>query len=232
MTLRDLLSAIAAVPARAAAYGVHCHDVMVDHLLASDPVHAAIEARRASGGGAKVLLSRELDLDVTDLFIQCDRREAASETLYTHRLLPLLHTIQRRPIRRTATEMRYRYQRLTRGWDDTAVWALDRHLARTLSAQLYKLATDAHGWPADDTHPTFEDWTAAITAAADKLHRYAHPEGQPARRHHLAMLGRRDVTRAESDAALDADVAEERDIAAGARDALHWVADNLGGLWD
>lgn len=56
-------------------------------------------------------------------------------------------------------QVRWGYQRVTRGWDDSAIWSLDTHLGEVLGAQLIALAECAHGYP--DGYP-FEQWTADL----------------------------------------------------------------------
>lgn len=43
-------------------------------------------------------------------------------------------------IRYSPRQVRWAWQRLTRGWDDRVVWDLDRHLCRTLGQQLILLS--------------------------------------------------------------------------------------------
>lgn len=54
--------------------------------------------------------------------------------------------------------LKYAYQRVTRGWDDRAVWSIDWWLDDKLPAMLRKLKQDKHGVPMDmfDGLPTNE----------------------------------------------------------------------------
>lgn len=95
--------------------------------------------------------------------------------------------------------IRWAYQRVTRGWDDRALWSLDHHLARTLGAQLLWLADHGHGYPCDTTA---EKWTTQLRTHGQALADYAAADSL--------------------DNTVDPLAAE----------AIHWVADNLGSLWD
>jgi len=95
-------------------------------------------------------------------------------------------------------------QRMTRGWDQRALYSLDSHLAETLGAQLTALARIAHGYPG--TYPGgFEGWVADLGRNGAALSAYG---------------------------AIDNLMPEHDHIWADAREALHWVADHLGALWD
>lgn len=98
-------------------------------------------------------------------------------------------------------------QRVTRGWDDSAVWSLDVWLCRTLGAQLTHMAGIAHGWPAGGEW-TFDMWVNTLRENGDALTAYGE-------------TNELDVSAVEADALL-----------AAAQDALRWVADNLPALWD
>lgn len=61
--------------------------------------------------------------------------------------------------RSTYYALKYAYQRLTRGWDDRAVWSIDWWLDDKMPAMLRKLKEDKHGIPMDmfDGLPTEND---------------------------------------------------------------------------
>lgn len=98
--------------------------------------------------------------------------------------------------------VRFAYQRVVRGWDDRAVWSLDHHLAETLGPQLVHMANVAHGWPSGGEW-TYETWTAVL------------------RRHGQAL-----IAYAETDSFAPEPVYE------AAREAIRWVAEHFGALWD
>lgn len=102
--------------------------------------------------------------------------------------------------------LKWAHQRVVRGWDDTSLWRLDGWLAKTLGAQLVEMSEIAHGYP-DDDYP-YERWVADLRKHGEALQHYAE----------FDFL--------ESPDQWDADVYP------AARDALRWVADNLGSLWD
>lgn len=118
-------------------------------------------------------------------------------------------------------------QRVTRGWDDRAVYfSLDDHLCKQLGEQLVKMAEISHGFPPNYGNPdagryempcehdvaaseaTFAQWTGDLRAHGNALQDYA-------RNHHERH------TPEEWDA-----------VYVPAQDALRWVADNLASLWD
>lgn len=110
----------------------------------------------------------------------------------------------RNPIRSARCSTKWAYQRVVRGWDDTAIWSLDGWLTKTLGEQLVVMADIAHGYPSED-YP-FEQWTADLRKHGEALKAYAECD------------------------LIDLDAWESANAAAG--DALRWVADNLGSLWD
>lgn len=113
-----------------------------------------------------------------------------------------------RPITSAIKKIKHARQRVTRGWDDTATWSLDTHLARTLGAQLVRLAEVTHGYPSGGTFNTFEEWQEALRTHGNALTRYA--EGIHEYDEHI----------------------DHEQLIRDAETALHWVADNFGSLWD
>lgn len=77
----------------------------------------------------------------------------------------LIQWISRRP-----QALRFFYQRLTRGFDDSATWSLDTHLAQLIAPRLKlfkKLNTHAwpgpvEGMPETGLFSTFEEWQEAL----------------------------------------------------------------------
>lgn len=121
------------------------------------------------------------------------------------------------PLRRLPRRTRWAHQRVVRGWDDTTLWRLDGWLAKTLGAQLVTMAEIAHGVPSlylaegydwqnpDPDDAAYKRWVADLRRNGEAL----------------LALARVDTFGDEWDAAY-----------AAAQDALRWVADNLGSLWD
>lgn len=112
----------------------------------------------------------------------------------------MAHRIRR--VREIMNEVRFARQRVTRGWDDRALWSLDYHLARSLGHQLLGMADSAHTYPSGDEW-SFERWTSEL------------------RRHGEAL-----VAYSKDDTLNHAKGYE------GARSALVWVAIHLRDLWD
>ena len=99
------------------------------------------------------------------------------------------------------------YQRIRLGVSDRDLWSLDSWLAGTLGHALLELSVVAHGWPAGDDYPAFQDWQAALYKAGNALILYEDMNG-------------------------DWYTERYEEIREDARVALYWVADNLGRLWD
>lgn len=110
------------------------------------------------------------------------------------------------PTSRLPRRARWAYQRVTRGWDDTTLWRLDGWLAKTLGAQLVTMSETVHTYPGD--HYPYEQWTADMKKHGEALQRYAVFDF------------------------LESPDEWEATIYPAAREALRWVADNLGSLWD
>jgi hypothetical protein len=105
--------------------------------------------------------------------------------------------------------IRFAWQRLTRSWDERAVWALDDHVAKTLGAQLLLLAEIGHGWPGPERGwDTYEEWEAALRARGEALLAYHRCN------------------------AFEVEVAEWEAVYQQAQEALRWVADHFAMLWD
>lgn len=124
----------------------------------------------------------------------------------------------RRRVGDARREVTYAYQRVVRGWDDSAVWSLDHHLAKTLGQQLMTMAEIAHGFPTDygDTHftpdnptdhPRFAQWVTDLKTHGDALLAYHHQ-------------------------GYELDGADWEAIYRPAQEALRWVAEHFADLWD
>jgi hypothetical protein len=116
------------------------------------------------------------------------------------------YRLTRGPLSSVVGRAKHRRQRRRMGWDARALWALDTHLAGTLSQQLAHFADTAHGWPSGPEFPEFTDWQDALYTQAAALAAYA----------------RRDELSEEDEASA---------VRAG-QGAMRWVADHLPSLWD
>ena len=130
--------------------------------------------------------------------------------------LPAATALASQPVTRGLHGAIHAAQRMIRGWDDTATWSLDHHLAITLGQQLAHLADTTHGWPQSDEYPDFTDWQAALRENAAFLNTYATDKW-------ASPTG---VTTFEEDIAADTLRTEN------AQQALRWVATNFPSLWD
>lgn len=110
------------------------------------------------------------------------------------------------PLSKLPRRTRWAHQRVTRGWDDTTLWRLDGWLTKTLGAQLVTMSETVHVYPGD--HYPYEQWTADMRKHGEALQHYAEFDF------------------------LKSPEEWEATVYPGARDALRWVADNLGALWD
>jgi hypothetical protein len=171
----------------------------------SDPQWAAIEARREVPGNPQLSAMLSEDLTWDDWDTQRDIEETLTPTPWW---ISAAVALKEASLGGAVGKLARRHQRVRNGWDSTALWSLDGHLTTTLSTQLAHLADIAHGWPAGDEFPEFEDWQTALYEQAAKLALYAaHDSG--------------DLDRSEQLAAIEA-----------GQEALRWVADHLPQLWD
>ena len=60
-------------------------------------------------------------------------------------------------IHRTFREIRWAWQRVVRGWDDTVWWSLDSYLCPIIIHTLTKLKEDGNGYPSDTTLEKWEE---------------------------------------------------------------------------
>lgn len=54
--------------------------------------------------------------------------------------------------------MKFAYQRITKGYCEPDVWDMDVYLQYLLPDMLRELAETTHGWPQSKEFPNFEDW--------------------------------------------------------------------------
>lgn len=183
-----------------------------DEAAMSSKEYADIEARRhVEGEESIVLISDEHGLTFDDWERQMEiRDELTSEP----QIVKLWRFLYNSPLQSGINLVRHAVQRETRGWDDTATWSLDYHLASTLGAQLKHLAATTHGWPQSEKFPEFENWQDALNVNGDKLIAYAEKDN--------VLLASGGVY----------DFAAEEAVTLEAQEALHWVADNFPALWD
>ena len=161
-----------------------------------------VEEQRVRGNSKQ----RSLD-EVTILFNIWRQKEDIEQhlSLYPGLELWLNRAGSSAPATTVAREIVFAWQRVTRGWDDRSVWSLDWSLCKTLGAQLIYLADTSHGWPGNDTYVEFEHWEDAL-------------------RFHGSVLSQVAI--------FSDDIDGETQRIESARLSLHWVADNLGHLWD
>jgi len=132
-----------------------------------------------------------------------------------------LRVLANKPFSTVTSETLHAYQRLTRGWDDTATYSLDTHLAGVLGAQLIHLAETTHGWPGEETMwETPEKWEADLKRQGNRLIAYSNS---------WSLEAPEDFS---DEAAWDGYNSREEQLMKDAQKALRWVAKNLRYLWD
>lgn len=191
----------------------------------ADPRWADIESRRAGARGSRIFLSKDLTLADHQ-----EQRDIESTLTPDPWWLSLARQAREWRLANLVSSARQATQRANRGWGDEDVWRLDTHLCEVLGGMLAQLADDAHGWPGTDEFETMDNWTAALRTNAGALLRYS--AGTPDDL--LSAWHRAATTRGSAQAemlrrALDEDEAQRLSLA---QDALRWVADHLGNLWD
>lgn len=71
----------------------------------------------------------------------------------------------RRPIHNIGQffrNIRYAYQRITKGYCDYDLWSLYNYYTVLFNSTLNELVDTTHGWPQSDKFPEFEDWQKYI----------------------------------------------------------------------
>lgn len=128
----------------------------------------------------------------------------------------------RNPIRDARRSVKFAYQRVFRGWDDQSMWGLNTRLSKTLGEQLIEMSEIAHGCPPyygssseapgaphflpDVSDEVFERWKNDLRKHGEALLAYSREDGET--------------------------LEEEVALYGPAQEAMHWVAENLGSLWD
>jgi hypothetical protein len=125
----------------------------VTAALTSGPIAEELAARAENPG--KTYTAEELKLLVTENY---------NESMVT-RARALI-----RVFRGAIREVRFAYQRVVRGWDDSALWSLDYYLTKTLGAQLLKMAGTTPSYPCDWT---YECWTSELRRHGQALVAYS-----------------------------------------------------------
>jgi hypothetical protein len=125
-------------------------------------------------------------------------------------------------------------QRARRGWSDADTWSLDTHLCATLSAQLNHLAANNHGWPGEQSAwPTSKDWEFDLRTQAELLERYVEdPFEIESTNRWYQVASDHNADPGLADTISQQNIVRQEQNLAGAKQALHWVADNLEHLWD
>jgi hypothetical protein len=194
---------------------------------AGDPRWQEIQGRRGPGG----LTMISPDVSWADWE---EQRRIEKELLPDPWWLPAMQRVSQLSVRSAQRNVRTVTQRATRGWADRDVWSLDRHLCRTLAAQLQHLADKGNAWPGDTARWADEhEWQADLRRNAALLRRYADAWGSEAATHDwYERSTSRDVDPETVEAYSEAIHSAEKRELEGAKQALRWVADHLELLWD
>jgi hypothetical protein len=171
-----------------------------------NPIYAEIESRRKSESGHVVFFSEARGLGLDEWKTQRDIRESCQRY---PRLTNLLYATGRFSFSSKLRAIKYGYQRLFRGWDDTTIWSLDTRFCKTLGEQLIELARVSHGWP-DTLYDTPEEWVSELTINGGYLLAYGRGDDEI---EDLSEEG------------------ESRNLL-NAKSALIWVSAHLPALWD
>lgn len=174
-----------------------------DKALLLDEKYRDIEERRNLGSseGYKIFISDENDLGWEEIEYQREVEQRYMRRVWWKRPAQVLSD---RPLSSIYRTLVFGYQRLSRSWDDSAVWSLDSHIAKTLGAQLIKLADEHNGWP-EGLYKTPEEWSEALRKNGEALLAY-------------------------SSGLYELDGDDEPTVKA--KEAMHWVADHFEALWD
>jgi hypothetical protein len=177
-----------------------------DSKAMENPEYADIEERRRSNGSYVILASEEKNLGMDEW----DMQDAIRATIRTPWYTPFLNSLQQSPVSHFLSKIEHAYQRVTRGWDDTALWSADSHLCKTLGEQLAALADISHGYPAGGEFSTYEEWQQVLREHSARL---------------LAYEERWDYSAPDWKE-------REAQLTSDAKDSLRWVAEHLEMLWD
>lgn len=74
-------------------------------------------------------------------------------------------------IRKLKRYLRFKWQRKTRGWDDSELWNLDITLAQFLAPRLRRLTEITYSYP---PNMTFEAWKGILLEMAEGFEIYQH----------------------------------------------------------
>ena len=153
-------------------------------------------------------MGREVNRSWEDVKAEWDKKAAATGFAgFRYRTVDR-YKVCRNRVREVPNQVKWAYQRVVRGWDDRALWSLDDQLSRSLGAQLTQMAKGGMSYPGTEVYPSFELWQT-------DLHKHGAALATYARVHY------------------ETDTTDEWElIYQPAREALMWVAENLGNLWD
>jgi hypothetical protein len=229
--LRDGLRAVDRSPVAPYHLGEKVFDRYIDRskrAAAKDPVWSAIEQRRRKPGTTGFVTMLSDDLSMAD-WLEQDRieEELTPKPWWAEPARKLIHFRLASP----ASAILERQARAEHGWARNDVWSFDHYITRVTGEALAALAKEAHGHPCG-TYDSFEEWTDALRANSDKLLAYAHRRGEDEGTAFWHTLAGDRNRAAETKVAFDALHDLEEANLKGARQAMKWVAKNLGSLWD
>lgn len=227
--LAELFDSSAYSPASIARRIHDAHLDRVERRATADPRWSAIEARRHRDGSEfKIYLSE--DLTPADWE---EQRRIEKRLTPDPFWLPWARRVSGLTASSALSSLRAAIQRLTRGWDDSEVWSLNSALTSRLADQLVELAERGHGWPGElngfDTPKQWEDMLLRQAQALRCFDGSAEYEAALSRWHDLHLSR---GSEAEADLAWKELDRIERENIQAAKQALHWVAENLELLWD
>jgi hypothetical protein len=194
-------------------------------LQKKDPGWVAIEERRRiPGQSAKIFLSGNVTL--AD---QGDQDRIGRRLLGDPWWLPLARRAGHWRLASVVASKLDARVRAKVGWAPRDLWNFDGYLSTLLAGALDELAETSHGWPSD-LYDSPEQWKLALHANAQALRAYTQGDPEATARWHKAATTR--GCEKEASALMERKRAADDARRVGARDALHWLADNFGALWD
>jgi len=194
---------------------------------AADPRWSAIEELRQTGNGTVLLLSD--DLDIADWAEQDEIEERITPKPVW---LPLARKLEGARLARLVGAIKRDTQRARRGWADRDTYGLDQHLCGVLGAMLVHLAQEGCGYPGTEEFPTPELWNQALQENGQALLSYSTGRDEELLNKWHALAISREADEEDREVAFDQMQADDAARYANAQQALHWVADHLGSLWD
>ncbi len=145
--------------------------------------------------------------------------------------LPIVYKLQDITLTKLTKKIIWKAQKITKGYDDRAIWNLDSHITKHLANTIEELASKTNGYPSD--YQSFEDWVSKLNQVALDLRSYDDTQNQQIIQ--MEKLIEKAATLKDSKKLEELDIELEKlqaEKVKKAQEALIWIADNLPKLWD